>query len=126
MSIHTAGRPMGRRAALRALGLSALGLALGAGPAGCGGGRVRRHGTSFRPPPGTPRRFARVKVAWSRVIRTVVGLRPYRPSGFVLRSEKLDDTLVVHDYGHGGGGVTLSWGTAHLAVEEALLVDARR
>jgi len=47
----------------------------------------------------------------------VVGLRPYRPSGFVVRAEKLDDTLVVHNYGHGGGGITLSWGTGKLAVD---------
>jgi glycine/D-amino acid oxidase-like deaminating enzyme len=65
-----------------------------------------------------PRRFARVRVSPGRVIRTVVGLRPYRPSGFVLRAERIGDKLVVHNYGHGGGGVTLSWGTARLAVDE--------
>lgn len=67
----------------------------------------------------TPRRhFARVDVSPGRVIRTIVGLRPYRPSGFVLRGERLGDKLLVHNYGHGGGGVTLSWGTARLAVDE--------
>jgi D-amino-acid oxidase len=64
------------------------------------------------------RHFARVDVAAARIIRTVVGLRPYRPSGFVLRAERLADKLLVHNYGHGGGGVTLSWGTARLAVDE--------
>lgn len=58
-----------------------------------------------------------VHVSADREIRTVVGLRPYRPSGFVVRAEKLGDTLVVHNYGHGGGGITLSWGTAKLAVD---------
>ena len=58
-----------------------------------------------------------VRVAPEREIRTVVGLRPYRPSGFVVRAEKLGDTLVVHNYGHGGSGITLSWGTSKLAVE---------
>jgi D-amino-acid oxidase len=58
-----------------------------------------------------------VQVSEDREIRTVVGLRPYRPSGFVVRAEKLDDTLVIHNYGHGGGGITLSWGTAKLAVD---------
>jgi D-amino-acid oxidase len=67
----------------------------------------------------TPRRrFARVDVSPGRVIRTVVGLRPYRPSGFVLRGERVGDKLLVHNYGHGGGGITLSWGTARLAVDE--------
>ena len=58
-----------------------------------------------------------VHVAAEREIRTVVGLRPYRPSGFVVKPEKFGDTLVIHNYGHGGGGVTLSWGTARLAVD---------
>src|SRR2546428_9673368 len=66
------------------------------------------------------RRFAKVKVSRERVIRTVVGLRPFRPSGFVVKTEKLDEKTVIHNYGHGGGGITLSWGTAQLAVEEAL------
>jgi len=61
-----------------------------------------------------------VHVSADREIRTVVGLRPYRPSGFVVRPEKLDDSLVVHNYGHGGGGITLSWGTAKLAVDVGL------
>jgi D-amino-acid oxidase len=58
-----------------------------------------------------------VRVAADREIRTVVGLRPYRPSGFVVRAEKIGDTLVVHNYGHGGSGITLSWGTSKLAVD---------
>lgn len=58
-----------------------------------------------------------VHVSQDREIRTVVGLRPFRPSGFVVRAEKLGDTLVIHNYGHGGGGITLSWGTAKLAVD---------
>src|SRR5688572_17721962 len=65
------------------------------------------------------RRFAPVKVARDRVIREVVGLRPYRASGFVVDAEKLGNKLLVHNYGHGGGGVTLSWGTASLAVDLA-------
>src|SRR5579883_2677279 len=66
-----------------------------------------------------------VHVAEDRVIRTIVGLRPYRPSGFVVRAEKLDAKTVIHNYGHGGAGITLSWGTAHLAVEEAAKIDTR-
>ena len=46
-----------------------------------------------------------------------MGLRPFRPSGFVVRAESLGDKLLVHNYGHGGGGVTLSWGTAELAAD---------
>ena len=50
-----------------------------------------------------------------RVIRTIAGLRPYRAGGFVVRSEALGDKRLVHNYGHGGAGITLSWGTSKLA-----------
>jgi len=63
------------------------------------------------------RHFAPVKVARNRIIREVVGLRPYRPSGFVVDAQRFGSKLLVHNYGHGGGGVTLSWGTASLAVD---------
>ena len=46
-------------------------------------------------------------VAGARVIRHKVGLRPVRPS---VRLER--EGRVVHCYGHGGAGVTLSWGCA--------------
>lgn len=58
-----------------------------------------------------------VHASADREIRTVAGLRPYRPSGFVVRPEKIGDLLVIHNYGHGGAGITLSWGTARLAVD---------
>lgn len=63
-------------------------------------------------------RLRPVTVAPERVIRTIAGLRPFRPSGFVVRAEPMDGKTVVHNYGHGGGGITLSWGTAHLAALE--------
>jgi D-amino-acid oxidase len=63
-------------------------------------------------------RLRPVTVAPERVIRTIVGLRPFRPSGFVVRAENRDDKTIVHNYGHGGAGITLSWGTAHLAALE--------
>jgi D-amino-acid oxidase len=63
------------------------------------------------------RHFAPVKVSRDRIIREVVGLRPYRPGGFVVEAERLGEKLLVHNYGHGGAGITLSWGTASLAVD---------
>ena len=54
------------------------------------------------------------------MIRTVAGLRPYRRSGFVVRSEPLGDKRLVHNYGHGGAGITLSWGSSKLATELGL------
>ena len=43
----------------------------------------------------------------ARVLRHKVGLRPVRPA---VRLERVGD--VVHCYGHGGAGVTMSWGCA--------------
>ena len=54
------------------------------------------------------KRLPKVQIRPDRMIRVVTGLRPYRPSGFVVRAEKLGEKLLVHNYGHGGGGVTLS------------------
>ncbi len=48
-----------------------------------------------------------------RVIRERVGLRPFRKSGVRLERDRLrDDRTVIHNYGHGGSGFTLSWGCA--------------
>ncbi|MEV6878866.1 FAD-dependent oxidoreductase [Amycolatopsis sp. NPDC051128] len=57
-------------------------------------------------------------LAEAEVLRSVVGLRPFRP---VVRLERKGD--VVHCYGHGGAGITLSWGCAADVVE---LVKAAR
>ena len=59
--------------------------------------------------------LAPVLVSPDREIRTVVGLRPFRPSGFVVKADKLGEKLIIHNYGHGGAGITLSWGTSQLA-----------
>jgi glycine/D-amino acid oxidase-like deaminating enzyme len=69
--------------------------------------------------------LARVHVSADRVIRTITGLRPFRPSGFVVRGEKFGEKTVIHNYGHGGAGITLSWGTAQLAVEEGAKSELR-
>ena len=61
--------------------------------------------------------LARVNVDPARVIRTVVGLRPFRRHGFVLRAEAFGSKTIVHNYGHGGGGFSLSWGCATLAAD---------
>src|SRR5262249_19791918 len=58
-----------------------------------------------------------VRATAEREIRTVAGLRPFRPSGFVVRPERIGALLVIHNYGHGGAGITLSWGTARLAAD---------
>lgn len=62
-------------------------------------------------------RLVPVNVSEERIIRIDVGLRPFRPSGFRVAREAFGDKVLVHNYGHGGGGITLSWGTSKLAVD---------
>ncbi|MFT4626295.1 MAG: D-amino-acid oxidase [Myxococcota bacterium] len=52
-----------------------------------------------------------------------VGVRPYRRSGVRLEREGIGGRQVVHNYGHGGAGLTLAFGCAEEAaglVDEAL------
>lgn len=59
------------------------------------------------------------RLAQARRRAEVVGLRPGR-STVRVEAEPRGEGLVVHDYGHGGAGVTLSWGCAEEAVALAL------
>ena len=103
---------MRRRHFLKTGGSAGLGLALGA--------------CSYNGLWVPPANLYPVRVSWDRIIRTTVGLRPYRESGFVVRAERLDDKTVIHNYGHGGSGMSLCWGTAHLAADLALDHSERR
>ena len=52
-------------------------------------------------------------IAAPPVIAERVGLRPFRRSGIRLEAEQLrDGRSLIHNYGHGGSGFTLSWGCA--------------
>ena len=72
------------------------------------------------------RSLPRAEVAADRITRRIAGLRPFRPSGFVVRAERLGEKTVIHNYGHGGCGVTLSWGTADMATKLALETPHRQ
>jgi glycine/D-amino acid oxidase-like deaminating enzyme len=70
--------------------------------------------------------LAPVRVSWDRVLRTTVGLRPHRDSGFVLRAAKLDAKTLIHNYGHAGAGMSLAWGCGALVAEFAQDTGERR
>ena len=68
-----------------------------------------------------PTTTARIVTECSRVLNTEkprvlaerVGLRPFRKSGVRIERGRLaDGRTVIHNYGHGGAGFTLSWGCA--------------
>lgn len=110
---------MNRRTLLKALAACSGSLLLEA----CAAKRVHPTANSA---PATQLHLPKVLVSADREIRTTVCLRPFRAPGFRLAAEKLDDKLCVHNYGHGGAGITLSWGTAQLVTEEVIKSDQRQ
>ena len=52
------------------------------------------------------------------IIGTNVGIRPFRKTGVRIEAESVDGKLIVHNYGYGGSGLTLSFG----GVQEVLAI----
>ena len=93
----------------------------GAGLLGLGGCAT----AMIAPAPKTPfaeRRppIAPVHARMDRLFDITVCLRPFRAQGPRLDAEQIGDTLVVHNYGHGGSGWSLSWGSGTVAVRKAM------
>ncbi|MFG2344311.1 FAD-dependent oxidoreductase [Streptomyces phaeochromogenes] len=57
----------------------------------------------------------RPAVARARVLGHRVGLRPSRPVVRLEREVRGGGGVLVHNYGHGGAGVTVAWGCARVA-----------
>ncbi|MEV6016748.1 MULTISPECIES: FAD-dependent oxidoreductase [unclassified Streptomyces] len=57
----------------------------------------------------------RPEVAGARVLGHRVGLRPVREAVRLEREVRPDGRVLVHNYGHGGAGVTVAWGCARVA-----------
>ncbi|MEV4432514.1 FAD-dependent oxidoreductase [Streptomyces sp. NPDC049555] len=96
------------------------------------GGTAQEHVWDRTPSPCTAHaiiaRCARLfpAVGRARVLAHRVGLRPARPA-VRLEAERLPDGgVVVHNYGHGGAGVTVAWGCAHEAADLVEGVDPVR
>ncbi|MFH8791401.1 FAD-dependent oxidoreductase [Streptomyces sp. NPDC017941] len=76
---------------------------------------------SLEPDPAVARaiveRCARVRpeIASARVLGHRVGLRPARPSVRLEREPRGAGRTLIHNYGHGGAGVTVAWGCARSA-----------
>lgn len=69
--------------------------------------------------------LAPVRAHANRLFDITVCLRPFRAQGPRMDTETIGDTLVVHNYGHGGSGWSLSWGAGTLAVQKAMAGSPR-
>ncbi|MGW2345165.1 NAD(P)/FAD-dependent oxidoreductase [Streptomyces sp. NPDC001661] len=91
------------------------------------GGTAEEDAWSLEPDPATAEAIVkrcagiRPEIAGARVLEHRVGLRPARPAVRVEREDKGAGRVLVHNYGHGGAGVTVAWGCAEATAE---LVDA--
>ena len=89
-----------------------------AGLAGCASA------PATRPPPMRPafqrRSLAPLLTDPGRLSRITVCLRPFRAQGPRIEAEMVGDKRLVHNYGHGGAGWSLSWGSAAAARDLAL------
>ncbi|MFE1951461.1 NAD(P)/FAD-dependent oxidoreductase [Streptomyces sp. NPDC059524] len=87
------------------------------------GGTAQEDDWSLEPDPAVAaaivRRCAAVRpeIAGARVLGHRVGLRPARPAVRIEREVTGEGRVLVHNYGHGGAGVTVAWGCAREAAE---------
>jgi hypothetical protein len=70
--------------------------------------------------------LAPIRARTDRIFDIAVCLRPFRPAGPRVETERLGNVLVVHNYGHGGSGWSLSWGSSAGAVRLAMQASPAR
>ena len=67
-----------------------------------------------------------VRASADRITRITVCTRPFRADGPRLDVEQIGHKTIVHNYGHGGSGWSLSWGSSTIAVQKALATGATK
>lgn len=81
---------------------------------------------NLQPDPGTAERILGIcagiepRLRGAPVLEHRVGLRPVRPAVRLEAEDTGDGRMLLHNYGHGGAGVTLSWGCAIEVAERVL------
>lgn len=81
--------------------------------------------TSGVPVEDLPPHLAPIRAHPDRIFDVRVCIRPFRVNGPNLDTEQIGDAMVVHNYGHGGSGWSLSWGSANVAVQKAMSVSPK-
>src|ERR1700676_4088170 len=69
--------------------------------------------------------FPRLRASIDRITRITVCTRPFRAQGPRLDAEQIGRKIIVHNYGHGGSGWSLSWGSSGIAVTKAMATGER-
>jgi glycine/D-amino acid oxidase-like deaminating enzyme len=109
--------PIGRRQLLAGAGATLL---LGA-LEGCGAGTLTRPGA----PPASRLQLPPLHASTDRITRITVCTRPFRAQGPRLDVEQIGAKTIVHNYGHGGSGWSLSWGSSSIAAQKAMATGER-
>ena len=110
--------PLGRRQFVAGTGATLLGAAL----SGCSLGMRG----SAQPLPRPPRlELPAVHALVDRIAAITVCIRPFRAQGPRLEVEQIQGRTVVHNYGHGGSGWSLSWGSGEIATAQAMASGER-
>ncbi|MGW3306871.1 FAD-dependent oxidoreductase [Streptomyces sp. NPDC001073] len=87
------------------------------------GGTAEENAWSMTPDPATAEAIIarcaafRPEIAEARVLEHRVGLRPTRPAVRLEREVLRGGRVLVHNYGHGGAGITVAWGCAREAAD---------
>ncbi|HEY2676630.1 MAG TPA: FAD-dependent oxidoreductase [Steroidobacteraceae bacterium] len=69
--------------------------------------------------------LAPIRASTDRITRITVCTRPFRAAGPRLDVETVGSKTIVHNYGHGGSGWSLSWGSSSIAAAKALATGER-
>jgi hypothetical protein len=111
---------MERRTFLRQAGTT-LAVASTAGLAACAGQQVQPRTASS----GSTLSLAPIRASTDRMTGVYVCTRPFRAEGPRIEAQKLGKKTVVHNYGHGGSGWSLSWGSGTLALQMVQATGAK-
>jgi glycine/D-amino acid oxidase-like deaminating enzyme len=108
--------PTGRRSILIGAGAALLIASL----EGCSPIPVKATGKAA-----TRLQLPQLHAATDRITRITVCTRPFRAQGPRLDVEQVGGKTIVHNYGHGGSGWSLSWGSSTIAVQKAMATGVR-